>query len=98
MLMNTGTGSSSPNNGRSPPYLQDRRDQPAVYAPRAWILAVAGSLVQWLRDNPGYDRQAPTSAIWPDGRGQRRRSFRLPAFSGLLAPYWRSDARGAIKA
>ncbi|QNO36829.1 glycerol kinase GlpK [Protaetiibacter sp. SSC-01] len=59
-------------------------------------VAVAGSLVQWLRDNLGIIRTAPeveTLAETVDDNGD---VYIVPAFSGLFAPYWRPDARGAI--
>jgi glycerol kinase len=59
-------------------------------------VAVTGSLVQWLRDNLGILREASDvealAASVPDNGG----AYIVPAFSGLFAPYWRSDARGAI--
>jgi len=59
-------------------------------------IAVTGSLVQWLRDNLGVIRSAseiePLAASVPDNGG----AYIVPAFSGLFAPYWRADARGAV--
>jgi glycerol kinase len=59
-------------------------------------IAVAGSLVQWLRDNLGFISSAPEiealATSVPDNGG----AYLVPAFSGLFAPYWRSDARGAL--
>jgi glycerol kinase len=59
-------------------------------------IAVTGSLVQWLRDNLGLISSAPEieqlAASVPDHGGV----YIVPAFSGLFAPYWRPDARGAI--
>ena len=69
--------------------------EPAIYALEGSI-AIAGALVQWLRDNLGffdfskhvedYARQVPDSGG----------IYFVPAFSGLFAPYWQSDARGVI--
>lgn len=59
-------------------------------------IAVTGSLVQWLRDNLGIISQAPEVeelALTVDDNGG---VYIVPAFSGLFAPYWRPDARGAI--
>ncbi len=59
-------------------------------------VAIAGALIQWLRDNLGLIKSAPeveTLARTVDDSGG---IFIVPAFSGLFAPYWRSDARGAI--
>ncbi|GAA4160588.1 glycerol kinase GlpK [Gryllotalpicola daejeonensis] len=59
-------------------------------------IAVTGSLVQWLRDNLGIISSAPEieklAATVEDNGG----AYFVPAFSGLFAPYWRSDARGAL--
>jgi glycerol kinase len=59
-------------------------------------IAVTGSLVQWLRDNLGIIESASEveklAASVPDNGG----AYIVPAFSGLFAPYWRADARGAI--
>ena len=59
-------------------------------------IAVTGSAVQWLRDQLGIIRTASDvealAASVPDNGGM----YFVPAFSGLFAPYWRSDARGAI--
>ena len=59
-------------------------------------IAVTGSLVQWLRDNLGLIGSADeieTLAKTVDDNGG---AYFVPAFSGLFAPYWRSDARGAL--
>ncbi|MBN1439755.1 MAG: glycerol kinase GlpK [Anaerolineales bacterium] len=67
----------------------------AVYALEGSI-AVAGALVQWLRDNLGLIR---TSADVEALAGEVENSggiYFVPAFSGLFAPHWRSDARGAV--
>ncbi|MGO2471179.1 MAG: FGGY family carbohydrate kinase, partial [Microbacterium gubbeenense] len=59
-------------------------------------IAVTGSLIQWLRDQLGIIRSAPeveTLAASVDDNGG---VYLVPAFSGLFAPYWRPDARGAI--
>ncbi len=68
---------------------------PAVYALEGSI-AVAGSLVQWVRDNLGLIANAaeiePLAASAADNGG----CYVVPAFAGLFAPYWRSDARGVI--
>ena len=59
-------------------------------------IAVTGSLVQWLRDNLGIINSAPeieTLAATVEDNGG---AYFVPAFSGLFAPYWRSDARGAL--
>jgi len=70
-------------------------DQPAAYALEGSV-AVTGSLVQWLRDNLGLissaDEIEELAASVPDNGG----AYLVPAFSGLFAPHWRPDARGAL--
>ena len=69
--------------------------EPARYALEGSV-AVTGSLVQWLRDNLGVIGSATEieglARSVPDNGGV----YIVPAFSGLFAPYWRPDARGAI--
>ncbi|MGC1404585.1 MAG: glycerol kinase GlpK [Thermodesulfobacteriota bacterium] len=70
-------------------------DQKAVYALEGSI-AITGALVQWLRDNLGLVRnsaEVETLALTVEDNGG---IYFVPAFSGLFAPYWRSDARGVI--
>ncbi len=70
-------------------------DEPARYALEGSI-AVTGSLVQWLRDNLGIiqtSEEVETLAATVDDNGG---AYFVPAFSGLFAPYWRPDARGAL--
>jgi glycerol kinase len=70
-------------------------DSPATYALEGSV-AVTGSAVQWLRDQLGIISDAreieALARSVPDNGGV----YFVPAFSGLFAPYWRSDARGAI--
>lgn len=70
-------------------------DERARYALEGSI-AVTGSLVQWLRDNLGIIRNSEEveelAASVEDNGG----AYFVPAFSGLFAPYWRPDARGAL--
>jgi glycerol kinase len=69
--------------------------QKAVYALEGSI-AIAGALVQWLRDNLGLvstSAEVETLARTVEDNGG---TYFVPAFSGLFAPYWRSDARGVI--
>ena len=69
--------------------------QPATYALEGSI-AVTGALVQWLRDKLGLITTAPeieTLARTVENSGG---VYVVPAFSGLFAPHWRSDARGVI--
>ena len=70
-------------------------DAPVQYALEGSV-AVTGSAIQWLRDQLGIIKSAAEveelAASVPDNGGV----YFVPAFSGLFAPYWRSDARGAI--
>jgi glycerol kinase len=70
-------------------------DQHPVYCLEGSI-AITGALVQWLRDNLGLIASAPEietlAETVPDNGGV----YFVPAFSGLFAPHWRSDARGVI--
>jgi glycerol kinase len=59
-------------------------------------IAVTGSLVQWLRDNLGLIGSAPEIEQLAKTVDDNGGAYFVPAFSGLFAPYWRSDARGAL--
>ena len=76
------------------PLYQIRKEAP-VYAFEGSI-AVAGALVQWIRDNLGLISSSADieslAAKEPDSGG----IYFVPAFAGLFAPHWRSDARGII--
>ncbi len=68
---------------------------PAVYALEGSI-AVAGSLVQWLRDNLGLISAAPEIEALAASVADNGGCYLAPAFSGLFAPHWRPDARGVL--
>jgi len=70
-------------------------DEPAHYALEGSI-AVTGSLVQWLRDNLGLISSAPEIEELAKTVDDNGGAYFVPAFSGLFAPYWRADARGAL--
>ncbi|MGB7363725.1 MAG: glycerol kinase GlpK, partial [Rhodococcus sp. (in: high G+C Gram-positive bacteria)] len=95
VLLNTGTDKVMSKNGLLTTVCYKIGDQPTVYALEGSI-AVTGSLVQWLRDNLGMISTA--SDIEVDARtvDDNGGAYFVPAFSGLFAPHWRSDARGAI--
>lgn len=59
-------------------------------------IAVTGSLVQWLRDNLGLFQNAPEVEELANTVKDNGGAYFVPAFSGLFAPYWRPDARGAL--
>jgi len=70
-------------------------DQPAVYALEGSI-AVTGSLVQWFRDSLGLISSAPEIETLARTVEDNGGCYIVPAFSGLYAPHWRSEARGII--
>ncbi|QKW18771.1 glycerol kinase GlpK [Kitasatospora sp. NA04385] len=70
-------------------------EQPPVYALEGSI-AVTGSLVQWLRDQLGIISTAAEIETLAGTVEDNGGAYVVPAFSGLFAPYWRSDARGVI--
>jgi glycerol kinase len=70
-------------------------DQKAVYALEGSI-AVTGALVQWLRDNLGIIEKSSDVETLAGTVEDNGGIYFVPAFSGLYAPYWKSDARGAI--
>lgn len=95
LIFNTGTEIVRSNNGLLTTLGYKLGDADPVYALEGSI-AVAGSLIQWLRDSIGMIGSASEiealAASVPDNGGV----YIVPAFSGLFAPYWRADARGAI--
>jgi len=95
MLLNTGTELVRSENGLLTTVCYQLGDDAPVYALEGSI-AVTGSAVQWLRDQlhviKSADESETLAASVPDNGGV----YFVPAFSGLFAPYWRSDARGAI--
>jgi glycerol kinase len=95
LLMNTGTEIVHSTQGLLSTVCYQFGDQPARYALEGSI-AVTGSAIQWLRDQLGIVSSAAEAgrlaASVPDTGGL----YFVPAFSGLFAPYWRPDARGAI--
>jgi glycerol kinase len=95
MLLNTGERPIPSSAGLLTTLAYRLREQKAVYALEGSI-AITGALVQWLRDNLGLiehsaDIEALARTVEDSGG-----IYFVPAFSGLFAPYWRSDARGAI--
>jgi glycerol kinase len=70
-------------------------DRPAQYALEGSIF-VAGAAVQWLRDKLSLIRDAGESEGLAEGLSDNRGVYLVPAFTGLGAPYWQPDARGAV--
>jgi glycerol kinase len=95
LLLNTGNEPIQSKSGLLTTLGYKIGDQPAVYVLEGAI-AITGALVQWLRDNLGMittSADVEELAKTVDDNGG---IYFVPAFSGLFAPYWRSDARGVI--
>ena len=95
LIVNTGTDIVHSKNGLLTTVGYKLGDGETHYALEGSI-AVTGSLVQWLRDNLGMigsSEEVETLAGTVDDNGG---AYFVPAFSGLFAPYWRPDARGAL--
>jgi glycerol kinase len=95
MIMNTGTDIVPSESGLLTTLCYKFGDKPAVYALEGSI-AITGALVQWLRDNLKIIDSAPEVEELAKTVEDNGGIYFVPAFSGLFAPYWRSDARGAI--
>jgi len=95
MLLNTGTKPVQSKNGLLTTLGYKIGSEPAVYCLEGSI-AITGALVQWLRDN--LKMIETSSDIEPLARTVEDNGgiYFVPAFSGLFAPYWKSDARGVI--
>ncbi|ACV06574.1 glycerol kinase GlpK [Kytococcus sedentarius] len=95
LLLNTGSEPVTSHHGLLTTLCWKLGEDDPVYALEGSI-AVTGSLVQWLRDNIGLigtaDEVEELAATVEDNGG----AYFVPAFSGLFAPHWRSDARGAL--
>ncbi|MGW8555276.1 glycerol kinase GlpK [Streptomyces tubercidicus] len=95
LLLNTGNRPVPSKNGLLTTMGYQLGGEAPVYCLEGSI-AVTGALVQWFRDQLGLISSAeeiePLAASVPDSGG----AYVVPAFSGLFAPYWRSDARGVI--
>jgi glycerol kinase len=95
MLLNTGTEAVPSKSGLLTTLGYKIGDQPAIYALEGSI-AITGALVQWVRDNLGLIKTSneieELAATVEDNGGV----YFVPAFSGLFAPYWKSEARGVI--
>ncbi|WP_022917135.1 glycerol kinase GlpK [Ruania albidiflava] len=95
MLMNTGEEAIPSENGLLTTVAYKIGDQKPIYALEGSI-AVTGSLVQWLRDNLGLITEAPQVEDLAKTVEDNGGAYFVPAFSGLFAPHWRPDARGAL--
>jgi glycerol kinase len=95
MLLNTGTRIVHSQNGLLTTVAYKFGSESAVYALEGSI-AIAGALVQWLRDNLGLIERSTDVETLARTVEDSGGIFLVPAFSGLFAPYWRDDARGVI--
>ncbi|MFI7615023.1 glycerol kinase [Nonomuraea terrae] len=95
LLLNTGTTPVRSKSGLLTTVAYKFGDQPAVFALEGSI-AVTGSAVQWLRDQLHIITSAAQSETLARQVQDNGGIYFVPAFSGLFAPYWRADARGAI--
>ena len=95
LLLNTGEKIVRSKNGLLTTVCYQFGDAKPVYALEGSI-AVTGSAVQWLRDQLGIISGAADSETLAAQVADNGGIYFVPAFSGLFAPYWRSDARGAI--
>ncbi len=95
LLLNTGEELTRSKNGLLTTVCYQFGDAKPVYALEGSI-AVTGSAVQWLRDQLKVIRGAEDSEVLAREVEDAAGCYFVPAFSGLFAPHWRSDARGAI--
>jgi len=95
MLLNTSTEAVQSKSGLLTTVCYKIGDQAAVYALEGSI-AITGALVQWLRDNLHMIQAAPQVEELAKSVDDNGGLYIVPAFSGLFAPYWRSDARGVF--
>ena len=95
LLLNSGGTPTISNHGLLTTLGYKIGDQDPVYALEGSV-AIAGALIQWLRDNLGLIKnssEVEELALEVEDNGG---IYFVPAFSGLYAPYWKSDARGVI--
>ncbi|MDF1555589.1 MAG: glycerol kinase GlpK, partial [Deferrisomatales bacterium] len=95
LLLNTGTTAVPSQNGLLTTVAYQLGEAAPVYALEGSV-AIAGALVQWLRDNLGLIGSADEVEALAGSVADNGGVFFVPAFSGLFAPHWRSDARGVV--
>ena len=95
LLMNTGTQKVPSTNGLLTTIACQVEGEPATYALEGSV-AMAGATVQWLRDQMGLIADAADVEALARTVDDNGDVYLVPAFSGLFAPHWRSDARGVI--
>jgi glycerol kinase len=95
LLMNTGEKPVQSKHGLLTTVAYQFGDEPVHYALEGSV-AITGALVQWLRDNLGIIKNSPDIEKLAKEAEDNGGCYFVPAFSGLYAPYWKSDARGVI--
>jgi glycerol kinase len=95
LLLNTGTEQVASKHGLLTTVGYKVGGEKPVYCLEGAV-AVTGALVQWMRDNLGLIKTAPEIEDLAKTVEDNGGAYIVPAFSGLFAPYWRSDARGVI--
>jgi glycerol kinase len=95
MLLNTGNKAVQSKNGLLTTLGYKIGSEKAVYALEGSI-AITGALVQWLRDNIGLIEKSADIEALANSVEDNGGIYFVPAFSGLFAPYWKSNARGVI--
>ncbi len=95
MLLHTGARPMVSAHGLLTTVAGQRAGRPAAYALEGSV-AIAGALVQWLRDNLGLISSAPEIETLARSVEDNGGLYFVPAFSGLYAPHWREEARGVI--
>ncbi|MEG4839094.1 glycerol kinase GlpK [Microcoleus sp. B9-D4] len=95
MLLNTGEAIVPSKQGLLTTVAYKMGESPAVYALEGSI-AIAGALVQWLRDNLGIIKTSAEVETLANTVEDSGGVYVVPAFSGLYAPYWKDSARGVI--
>lgn len=95
MLMNTGMKAIPSKHGLLTTVAYQFENQPVHYALEGSV-AIAGALVQWLRDNLGLIQESSEVQTLASGVSDNGGVYFVPAFSGLYAPYWENSARGVI--
>ncbi|GAB2795039.1 glycerol kinase GlpK [Rhabdobacter roseus] len=95
LVMNTGDELKMSENGLLTTIAYQFGQEPVQYALEGSI-AIAGALVQWVRDNLGLIQRSEDIESLARTVEDNGGAYVVPAFSGLYAPYWRNDARGVI--
>ena len=95
LLLNTGERAVASRHGLLTTLGYQINEQKPIYCLEGSV-AIAGALVQWIRDNLGMISDAKEIESLARSVEDNGGIYFVPAFSGLFAPYWRSDARGVI--